>query len=440
MRRIIIFTYLLVGFCFGFSANAQFDYFAPIAFKTNIGGSVKDPGGLRVSCRINSQKTVSVASNTLDGQALQQRNAFTLLITVTNDGPDDVIISDWAFRAICPQNSVGLPWQENASVPLITPAIPFDQNLLLKPGEKKIFPSAETDFYWCLPKDEQSLLEAPKYLTAIISCAKVPAATSSGTNTSGTNKTNPNRPSGKPKTPLDELEPPLLDLIDAANNAYANGDQQKGDDYKQQAMGLAAQIYPDHLKDIVQLMQKNKGVRAVGQTDASNPQPAIAKNAAGNPGAFSNWLFLNSDKAVQARYRLEKTENGIGYFSVQLRINFDDTIFCSDAQCLGYLFTFSYPSLDNAESVYYHFKMYNTYKQIYTLPDLMPLKLEFDDGSRRMLKKEGFFYTTANFPNPQPADQLFYNCVDNILSGDGRHRCSGGWRNIYKESEATILK
>lgn len=155
---------------------------------------------------------------------------------------------------------------------------------------------------------------------------------------------------------------------------------------------------------------------------------------------YSNWLFMNTDKALQVRYKQVKEENGIGYFTVQFRINFDDPIFCKHTTCLGYLFVYGYPTLDNQKIIEKSFKFYNSYKEVYTLNETIPIKLSFSDGSKRFLRKEGFFYKLANSEKELKAFNLFSNCVDDILSDNSNnHRCKP-YRYDFKESEAIIIK
>ncbi|PKP25576.1 MAG: hypothetical protein CVU03_07610 [Bacteroidetes bacterium HGW-Bacteroidetes-2] len=155
---------------------------------------------------------------------------------------------------------------------------------------------------------------------------------------------------------------------------------------------------------------------------------------------YSNWLFISSDKDMQVRYKLEKQEGNIGYFSVQFRINFEDKSSCYSSNCEGYYFTFGYPTLDLMNNIYSHYKFYNTFKDIYTMPELIPLNLKTRNGSYIYLKKEGFFFM---FNNNELQANMFYNCVDEILSGNAlKNRCSGpgSYRNIYEDSKAISIK
>ena len=155
---------------------------------------------------------------------------------------------------------------------------------------------------------------------------------------------------------------------------------------------------------------------------------------------YTDWLFVNSDKALQVRYKLAKAEEGIGYFEVQFRINFEDEIFCSHPNCAGYLLVHSYPSLDNQNSIETSYKFYNTVKTIYTATELMPVKLSLPDGSQRMLRKEGLFYNTQDNNNKKNDRYLFSNCVDDILANNpDYHRCKP-YKSNFKDAEAIVLE
>lgn len=170
-------------------------------------------------------------------------------------------------------------------------------------------------------------------------------------------------------------------------------------------------------------------------------KPTVQKKAPVKENPYSNWLFIKSDKAMQYRFQLVKQEGDIGYFRVQFKTHFEDPIFCKHPTCLGYLLVFSYPSLDNQRNIATSYKFYNTYKEVYTRPELVPIKLTFPDGSKRMLTENGFFYTLADSDTPKPAINLFDNCVDDILSNNPNyHRCKPYSNPEFKEAEAIVLK
>lgn len=157
---------------------------------------------------------------------------------------------------------------------------------------------------------------------------------------------------------------------------------------------------------------------------------------------YTNWFFVQSDKAMQVRYALVKQEGDFGHYSVQFRIAQEDQIFCKSPDCEGYVMAFSYPTADNSTSIYHHFIFYNTFKGVYTMKELMPVKNKWADGSKRYLsKEEGLMYELADGQQGSAA-AIFYNCVDEKLKSTTKTRCEGGgaYRNIFKSAEAIIVK
>lgn len=152
---------------------------------------------------------------------------------------------------------------------------------------------------------------------------------------------------------------------------------------------------------------------------------------------YSNWLYLQGDKALQYRFKQLKEEDGVGYFEVQFRIDFENS--CNSAICEGYLAVFGYPTLDNQKNINSYYKFYYTFKDIYTLPEQIPIKLNFDDGSKRILTPYGFIYTLEDGGEQYPAT-FFGNCVDDILQNQpNEHRCKP-YQPEFKDAEAVVLK
>jgi hypothetical protein len=155
---------------------------------------------------------------------------------------------------------------------------------------------------------------------------------------------------------------------------------------------------------------------------------------------YTQWFFVQGDKAIQERYALVKEEGDMSYFRVQFRINFEDGIF-TDVGSEGYVTAFSYPQLDQQSNIYKHFIFYNTFKGIHTMDELMPVKMKFPDGSKRFLSKtDGFMYELVNGQTGKA--NFFYNCVDNLMIGQSGSRChgSGAWRGIFEPSRAVVLR
>ncbi|RAW00455.1 hypothetical protein DQQ10_15365 [Pseudochryseolinea flava] len=171
-----------------------------------------------------------------------------------------------------------------------------------------------------------------------------------------------------------------------------------------------------------------------------NPSAPPQSNSGERVNDYSDWLFIQSDKALQVRYSIEKAAGDVSYVRLQFRINFKADVFCSDATCRGYLLALGYEDPGSKKLMYKHYKFYNNYTEVYTMPDLVPVQMNFSNGRKRYLQSEGFFYNSPAVSSLAP-DEVFYNCVDNILSNSAKSRCAGpgSWRDIYQEGEAVVL-
>lgn len=150
---------------------------------------------------------------------------------------------------------------------------------------------------------------------------------------------------------------------------------------------------------------------------------------------YSDWLtFKNPYEALQIRYKLEKQEGDVGYFKAQIRIDYEDPTNCKDARCLGYALCFGIPQLNDQDVVYLHYKLYYPYKEVHTIPELIPMKLAFPDGSRRMLKQDGFYFTVNDTSEPVDLQYFFIKSADLILEGSPLK-----FRDFI-ESQAVVLK
>ena len=417
---------ILLGifFCFlGFQLIAQSEYQIKLRYwnGTTDGNGITDSiTGIRISAENypidNATERVRDAKLTDDGESYYYKKKFVLFFKVENVGKKNVAIYDWYYKAICPMDNMGRIFDATSFIPLITPIIPDDIYIVLKPGERKMFFSGKTDFFWCLPKDQKYLMESPRYFQGILSCAVLPDTSKNQMPTKKFSNFEPEMISpGKYENKLDaEIEK----LIKSHNELIALNKNNEAADIKNLIQEITSIGFPDKTKMVDSMLLK--------------PQ------ANSNDG-FSDWIFMFSDKAVQMRFKQEKKENDIGYFSVQFRINSEDRIFCRHPNCLGYLFVFGYPNLDKTYT-YQSFKFYNTYKDIYTMKELLPIRLNFEDGSKRFLKKDGFYYSPPNSNVENANTYLFYNCADDILSNNPNyHRCKSGSKE-FKESEAIIIK
>ncbi len=392
----------------------------PVDFNVAIGSPLQNPNGLTVGFTLGSTKIVTTKLATLDGapERTLEKNVFELIITVQNNGVNDIAIYDWSFSAICPKNAQGQEWQANSKAPKLTTAIiPSGIFIVLKPGEKKTLLSAPSDFYWCLSPDPATLKEDPKFLTARMICAVLP-----------------------PTKNLSSFKPNMQTLIQDYWNLVNAGKTTEAAAKRQQILNLGNTEYPTKKAELLALMGETT-TPAYAKKKAGNvqDQSAAAEKllaaAAKNNAAYCDWLTIkNPYYAMQIRYKLEKQVGDIGYFKTQMRIDFNEATICKTARCLGYVVSFGYPTLEGTSNNYLNYKFYFSYKGIYTVPDLIPMKLSLPDGSKRLLKQDGFYYTLAN--NPQEMDLRYYfdKAVDLILEGSPIKVSN------FDEGKAVVLK
>jgi hypothetical protein len=244
--RLIVFMALLIAPLVGFSQTAVL---ADIKFNVANGSPLQHPGGLRVTMTADNPYIKRHNKATLgDGKAYEERMTFKTMIVVQNTGKDDVAIRKWLFQAICPENNMGLEWQENSSINLVTPYI--DQILVLKPGEQKSFLAAETDFFWCLPKDVNSLKTSPRYFRAIIYCQLLgKPATANQKGKPGTTVPQP--------TPW-QFDARLAQLFRDFATAVSKGKTAEATAKKNAILAIAKKSYPTKLTEITQFIAQEE--------------------------------------------------------------------------------------------------------------------------------------------------------------------------------------
>ena len=142
-----------------------------------LGYDITDTIGLRVAAKeiplCNHLERVPKASLSGQPEQLVFKRRFVLYFIVENVSQNDIAIYDWAFRSVCPRDNMDRMWDAQSMVNLVTPYIPNDIYIVLKPGERKRFFSGITDFFWCLGKSDCNLLEAPQYFQAIMTCSSL---------------------------------------------------------------------------------------------------------------------------------------------------------------------------------------------------------------------------------------------------------------------------
>lgn len=237
---------------------------------TTDGTGVSHLVGLKVSA-INvpvANALIRVDEATLSGEApkFYFKKKFVLFFTVQNVSNHDVAIYDWAFKAVCPVDNMGRKFNATSMVPLVTPYIPSSIYIILKPGEKKQFYSAETDFYWCLPQDKDDLLHDPQYFQALVTCASI---------TGSTTAANPNHtlgsfqpPNTTPQKPENNIDPQLERIIKEHNDLIQKNENNKAELLKNRILKITNSAYPAQSKLVESKLSKTQIVPVTTSTES----------------------------------------------------------------------------------------------------------------------------------------------------------------------------
>lgn len=140
---------------------------------------------------------------------------------------------------------------------------------------------------------------------------------------------------------------------------------------------------------------------------------------------FTDWLFIQSDKALQIRYGIDKREGDTAYLQLQFRVKSDDEVHCRSSICDGYVLFMTHKDIKQEKDIEHHlyFAPSFTGDKIYNYPTLIPIEIKtWADGSKRFIdKKLGLMYSLAD----GTSDQLryFYYCADYQLNNGVEHRC-----------------
>ncbi len=174
---------------------------------------------------------------------------------------------------------------------------------------------------------------------------------------------------------------------------------------------------------LVQLIVFAKVISSTPKQDAltaNNQYTAVSKPQALK---YSAWLFIQGDKALQIRYAKVKQEGDIIYVKMQMRLNKEDKIFCTLAECQGYIWSYSYEA--HGAKISSNIIVKNSYSGIYDYPQLLPVKVEVIDG-----KFENYWddatsrYMFKRLDGTDTRDvKLGWSCVDNMLANSSENRC-----------------
>lgn len=143
---------------------------------------------------------------------------------------------------------------------------------------------------------------------------------------------------------------------------------------------------------------------------------------------YSNWVFIQSDKALQYRVSVVKQEGPVASLQFQFRVNNEDEVYCKSSMCNGMLLGLSNKNVGDAESTKYNFifeKSFIGLDNIYIWPQLLTTELKtWPDGSKRFwTANKGIVYTNAG-NDVQYHAGIPYCCVDvRLASNPDNHRC-----------------
>jgi len=157
---------------------------------------------------------------------------------------------------------------------------------------------------------------------------------------------------------------------------------------------------------------------------------------------YSQWLFVQSDKALQYRIAIVKQEGPVATLQIQFRVNNEDEVYCKSELCNGMLLSLNNVNVGDKESTKYSFifeKSFVGLDNIYTWPVLLTTELKtWPDGSKRYLSfTKGIVYTTSDSDDERSAN-VPYCCVDiRLAANPNQHRCES---HGFDAANAIIIK
>lgn len=138
---------------------------------------------------------------------------------------------------------------------------------------------------------------------------------------------------------------------------------------------------------------------------------------------FGEWRFIQSDKALQYRFKKEKQEGDVIYLKMQFRLNKTDEIFCNKPECRGYLWFFNFSN--EYVKIDKHYIVYNINTSVYDFPETIILKLMKSEYGEQYWDdtEKAIFFKDANSGTTKKIE-IGWSCVDNILENNSSNRCS----------------
>ena len=157
---------------------------------------------------------------------------------------------------------------------------------------------------------------------------------------------------------------------------------------------------------------------------------------------YSQWFFVQSDKALQYRIAVVKQVGSIATLQLQFRVNNEDEVFCKSDLCDGMLLALKNKNVGDDESTNYSFifeKSFVGLNTFYTWPQQITTELKtWPDGSKRFFNPtRGIVYTNPDSETEYNAS-IPYCCVDiRLRSNPNQHRCG---THGFDRDKAIIVK
>lgn len=135
--------------------------------------------------------------------------------------------------------------------------------------------------------------------------------------------------------------------------------------------------------------------------------------------SYGDWLFVQSDKALQSRMALVRTEGDTHYVRVQYRIAGDDPIHCTSSECEGYIL---HAQMVQPEKEWHLYFPNSFIGSIYTLPDVLPIEL---DGESSRWSADKSRPVSIDPDGSERVILLPAECADTKIAGSTTFRCPG---------------
>ena len=153
---------------------------------------------------------------------------------------------------------------------------------------------------------------------------------------------------------------------------------------------------------------------------------AVSPAAAQQMPAYSDWVFFQSDKALQVRSVLLSVDGEVASMRYEFRLNRDDDIFCRDPDCQGYvLAAYNYDPVTRDATDRFSVYFPNAFTGVWTYPATVKTRFTtYPNGDRSFwdARLGAAFVPVAG--GPAQKLRLVEGCADNRLASTSHTRCT----------------